>query len=86
MSRCVPCGHALHACMHRVVQTVQPSSPQQPLQLPCLPACLQGDIVMIAATELSSQRIPWDEESTKYLLGVIVSSWFAAALAIGDYR
>ena len=41
---------------------------------------------MIAATELSSQRIPWDEESTKYLLGVIVSSWFAAALAVGDYR
>ncbi|KAG1670752.1 hypothetical protein FOA52_013979 [Chlamydomonas sp. UWO 241] len=43
-----------------------------------------GDAVMMAATELSSQRIPWDEE--KWLMGIAVGTWFIAAVLIGDYR
>ncbi len=45
----------------------------------------QGDAVMVAATELSSQRIPWDQD-TKWLLGVAVLSWLIAAVGVGDYR
>jgi len=44
-----------------------------------------GDAVMIAATEFSSQRIPWTED-TKWLLCVAVLSWFTAGVILGDYR
>lgn len=48
-------------------------------------ALIMGDAVMMTATELSSTRLPWDQD-LKYLLGVMVLSWFAAAFSLGDYR
>lgn len=65
-----PCACCLHACMHADVR---------------MPWCEQGDAVMMTATELSSQRIPLNED-TKWLLGVAVISWFLAAVICGDYR
>jgi hypothetical protein len=47
----------------------------------------QGDVVMITATELSSDRISFaDMEALGYLLGVAVTAWFLAAFILGDYR
>jgi len=46
---------------------------------------IMGDAVMVIATELSSERIPWNDD-TKYLVGVMVLSWFSAAVMLGDYR
>lgn len=55
------------------------------MQSSCCALPLQGDAVMMAATELSSTRIHWDGD-LRYLLGVMVGSWFLAAFALGDYR
>ena len=42
---------------------------------------------MLTATELSSERIPWDDlETLGLLLGVSVGSWLLAAIVLGDYR
>lgn len=43
-----------------------------------------GDLVMIAATEVSSERIPY--ESMPILTGVFMASWLFAAAALGDYK
>lgn len=42
-----------------------------------------GDAVMVASTQLSSERIPWDEAGP--LLAVSVAAWVLAAAARGDY-
>ena len=48
---------------------------------------IQGDVIMLTATELSSDRIPWDDlETLGLLLGVSVGSWVISAVALGDYR
>jgi hypothetical protein len=39
---------------------------------------------MLIATEMSSERLLWDEEAL-YLVGTAVLSWFIAAVALGDY-
>lgn len=43
-----------------------------------------GDIVMILATEVSSERIPY--ESMGVLVGVMAGCWVAVAAAMGDYK
>jgi len=43
-----------------------------------------GDMVMIAATEISSERIPW--ESMPELTGVSLVAWVLCAVLLGDYR
>ncbi|GAX73910.1 hypothetical protein CEUSTIGMA_g1360.t1 [Chlamydomonas eustigma] len=47
-------------------------------------ALILGDAVMLIATEMSSERLLWDEEAL-YLVGTAVLSWFIAAAALGDY-
>lgn len=42
-----------------------------------------GDAVMVASTQLSSERISWDEAGP--LLAVSVAAWVLAAAARGDY-
>jgi hypothetical protein len=42
-----------------------------------------GDAVMVASTQLSSERISWDEVGP--LLAVSVGAWVLAAAARGDY-
>lgn len=45
---------------------------------------LLGDLVVVAATEASSERIPL--ESMPMLTGVSLGCWLVAAIALGDYR
>lgn len=45
---------------------------------------LFGDCVMLLATEVSSERIPWD--SLPVLVGVMMCSWIVTSATLGDYK
>ncbi|KAL6764865.1 hypothetical protein V8C86DRAFT_2464909 [Haematococcus lacustris] len=45
---------------------------------------LMGDVVMVVATEVSSERIPL--EVLPQLAGVMAGSWVMAGLLMGDYK
>ena len=69
---------------------LRPSTLARPLLvddifIPIIPTCMQGDAVMVAATETSSSRIHWDGD-LPWLLGTVVGTWVLASVMIGDYR
>lgn len=83
----VPAKSVKQPANHKTVAggRVNTASPQSLVETYMADGTLMcGDVVMLLATEASSDRIPWDQ--LPYLAAVVITSWVVTATAKGDYR